>query len=96
MHHKNPNNGIFEFKLFSFDSHGIAVDATQSLFADSESFQVAIATVFSILMILDIIGLVSLRGSSLGGGGREGERGESLQRCLRNFHFCVEFLDAKC
>ena len=38
----------------------------------------------------------SLRASSLGGGGREGERGESLQRCLRNFHFCVEFFDAKC
>ena len=26
MHHKNPNDGIFEFKLFSFDSHRIAVD----------------------------------------------------------------------
>ena len=38
----------------------------------------------------------SLRASSLGGGGREKERGESLQRCLRNFHFCVEFFDAKC
>ena len=38
----------------------------------------------------------SLRASSLGGGGREGERGESPQRCLRNFHFCVEFFNAKC
>ena len=28
----------------------------------------------------------SLRASSLGGGGREGERGESLQRCLRNWN----------
>ena len=31
MHHKNPNHGIFEFKLFSFDSHRIAVDATKQL-----------------------------------------------------------------
>ena len=30
--------------------------------------------------------LISLRASSLGGGGREGERGESLQRCLRNLN----------
>ena len=30
--------------------------------------------------------LLSLRASSLGGGGREGERGESLQRCLRNLN----------
>ena len=29
---------------------------------------------------------ISLRASSLGGGGREGERGESLQRCLRNLN----------
>ena len=28
----------------------------------------------------------SLRASSLGGGGWEGERGESLQRCLRNLN----------
>ena len=28
----------------------------------------------------------SLRASSLGGGGREGERGESLQQCLRNLN----------
>ena len=38
----------------------------------------------------------SLRASSLGGGVREGGRGESLQRCLRSFHFCVEKVDAKC
>ena len=40
--------------------------------------------------------LISLRASSLGVGGGRGERGESLQRCLRNFHFCVEFFNAKC
>ena len=31
-------------------------------------------------------GECSLRASSPGGGGREGERGESLQRCLRNLN----------
>ena len=58
-----------------------------SLFADSESFQVAIATVFSILMILDIIGLVSLRGSSLGGGGREGGKRRELATMSQEFSF---------
>ena len=38
----------------------------------------------------------SLGASSLEGGGREGERGKSLQRCLMNFHFSVEKVDAKC
>ena len=30
--------------------------------------------------------VISPRASSLGGGGREVERGESLQRCLRHFN----------
>ena len=46
--------------------------------------------------VLQIKKNASLRASSLGGGGREGERGESLQRRLTNFHFCVEFFNAKC
>ena len=34
----------------------------------------------------DCPAFLSLRTSSLGGGGQEGERGESLQRCLRNLN----------
>ena len=57
MHHKNPNDGIFEFKLFSFDSHRIAVDARGLLSFASEH---KICNTFALKRFVYLRNLVSI------------------------------------